>query len=124
MHTASVPLRSEVSEPEAPFEMANLRPASTGLPMVIWVSEKGHARHGPRIKVCLHHGPKANLDPSVSVSIADEPEVGAGSGLAPSDFQAIKNYIRLNKTALLAYWNGEIDTAELICELRKVTPTE
>lgn len=40
------------------FLMANLRPAETGLPMVVWVSERGNARHDLRIKACpvLRHG--------------------------------------------------------------------
>jgi hypothetical protein len=38
------------------FSMANLFPADTGLPMVVWVSERGHARHDVRIKVDQAHG--------------------------------------------------------------------
>jgi hypothetical protein len=38
------------------FEMANLFPADTGLPMVIWASERGRARHDVRIKVNQSHG--------------------------------------------------------------------
>jgi hypothetical protein len=32
------------------FEMANLFPADTGLPVVVWVSERGHARHNVRVR--------------------------------------------------------------------------
>jgi hypothetical protein len=38
------------------FLMANLFPADTGLAMVVWVSERGHARHDVRIKVNQSHG--------------------------------------------------------------------
>ncbi len=48
-----------MTEPDF-FAMANLFPASTGLPMVIWVSERGHTRHDVRIKVCQTHGTLRN----------------------------------------------------------------
>jgi hypothetical protein len=30
-----------------PYTMANLRPDRTGLPMVVWVSERGNAQQAP-----------------------------------------------------------------------------
>ena len=39
---------SEV-EAEDLFEMANLFPVTTGLPMTVWVSPRGNARHDVRI---------------------------------------------------------------------------
>ena len=45
----------EINEDEL-FEMVNLVPRLTGLPMTIWVSPRGNARHGPRIKVNMTHG--------------------------------------------------------------------
>jgi hypothetical protein len=40
------------------FLIANLSPAETRLPMGVWVSERGNARHDLRIKACpvLRHG--------------------------------------------------------------------
>ena len=38
------------------FEMANLFPRTTGLPMTVWVSPRGNARHDVRIKVNMTHG--------------------------------------------------------------------
>lgn len=107
-------------EEESLFEVANLRQNSTGLPMVIWVSEKGHAKHGPRIKVSKTHSHKASSLDSVSVSITDTPEIVAGEGLSNKDFELVAKYIKLNKDVLLDYWYGEIDTAELINKLKKV----
>jgi len=37
------------SEADDLFEMANLYPRETGLPMTIWVSPRGNARHDVRI---------------------------------------------------------------------------
>jgi hypothetical protein len=40
------------------FEIANLLPRTTGLPMTLWVSPRGRLRHDARIKVCLTSGPR------------------------------------------------------------------
>jgi hypothetical protein len=33
------------------FEMANIYPADSRLPMTVWVGPRGHARHDVRVKV-------------------------------------------------------------------------
>ncbi|HEX9843778.1 MAG TPA: hypothetical protein VGC20_13555 [bacterium] len=104
---------------EPPFEMANLRPKNTGLPMVIWVSEKGRARHGPRIKVSRQHGSKMDALNTVSVTIDNEPRV-VGGELPARDLDALKRYIALNIEPLLGFWNGELDTVELVARLRQI----
>ena len=38
------------------FEMGNLFPGTTGLPMTVWVSPRGNARHDVGIKVHVTHG--------------------------------------------------------------------
>lgn len=104
---------------EAPYEMSNLRPADTGLPMVIWVSVKGGARHGPRIKVAREHGATINPFDTVSVTIEDEPRVIGGT-LSAHDMERVKQYIALNRDVLLQYWNHEMSTAELIQGLKSL----
>ena len=47
---------SAVSDDEDPFAMANLPPRLTGLPMVVWASERMGARHDVRVKVHMAHG--------------------------------------------------------------------
>src|SRR5688572_25987684 len=49
-------------EEDAPFDMANLYRRDTGLPMTIWVSPRGRARHDVRIKVCTTPGDR--MDPT------------------------------------------------------------
>ena len=44
------------TEPEDLFEMANLFPCTTGLPVIAWVSPRGNARHDVRVKVNMTHG--------------------------------------------------------------------
>ena len=38
-------------EPEDLFEMANLYPSTTVLPMTVWVSPRGNAHHDVRVRV-------------------------------------------------------------------------
>ena len=54
---------------ESLFEMDNIRSKSSGLPMLIWVSEK-NANHGPRIKVARDYRIRAGSSDTFSVSIS------------------------------------------------------
>ena len=113
-------LSKEAAHDDRLFEMANLRQKTTGLPVVIWVSEKGHTKHGPRVKVSISHSHKADINKTVSISITDEPSIVAGTGLNCHDMELIRKYIKINKEALLDYWYGNIDTAELVERLVKL----
>ena len=64
---------SEIGEDEL-FEMVNLVPRLTGLPMTIWVSPRGNARHGPRIKVNMTHGRRQRLQ-TLQQLVGVDPEV-------------------------------------------------
>ena len=102
------------------FDMANLSPARTGLPMVIWILERGRARHDARVKVSLAHGRRAHHDQTVSVSVRPTVEVGAGPALDPRDLARGRRWIELNREALLAYWDGDVLTDEVIDRLARV----
>jgi hypothetical protein len=101
------------------FEMANLHPATTGLPMTVWVSPRGRARHDARVTVNNTHGRRMDLDNAAVMSIRLAPRLVEGS-LAPADQNAVAEWITHNRAALLDYWDGTIDTAELIGRLVKV----
>ena len=104
---------------QAPFEMANLYPDDTGLPMTVWVSPRGRARHDARVKVC--RTPGDNMDPSnlAVVAIRPSPRVVHGP-LAQSDFVPVAAWIELNRDTLLDYWNGTISAAGLVTRLRRI----
>lgn len=101
------------------FEMANLFPATTGLPMTVWVSPKGNARHDVRIKVNMAHGNQMSIANTAVVSVRPAPRLITGQ-LSPPDLQIVSNWIRLNETPIISYWNGTIDTATLVSRLRPV----
>src|SRR5437764_8735331 len=104
------------------FEMANLYPRTTGLPMTIWVSPRGNARHDVRIKVNMTHGDQMTVDNTAVVGVRPAPHLVAGRLSAP-DQTVVFNWITLNAAVIVAYWDGTIDTAELIQSLKRVPPT-
>jgi hypothetical protein len=103
------------------FLMANLRPATTGLPMVVWVSERGLARHDVRVMVSTVHGPRVQYANMATVAVRPAPRLVAGH-LSAADLQPVSDWIQLNQAALVAYWDCQIDTAELIQRLRPLSP--
>src|SRR5215813_7532161 len=94
------------------FEMANLYPDTTGLPMTVWVSPRGNARHDVRVKVNMTHGDQMNIANTAIVGVRPTPSVIAGH-LSPGDQRAVFEWVSLNTAALVAYWEGRIDTIEL-----------
>jgi len=50
-----------------------------------------------------------------------EPRIVAGY-LSAADLQAVSGWIRLNAAARVAWWDGLIETAELIRGLRPLSP--
>ena len=102
------------------FEMANLYPRTTGLPMTVWVSPRGHARHDVRIKVNTTHGNQMILDNTVVVGVRPAPHIVIGR-LSSADQQAVFTWITLNAPIIIAYWDGTIDTAELIQSLKPLS---
>jgi hypothetical protein len=105
------------------FDMANLFPGTTGLPMTVWVSPRGNARHDIRIKVNLTHGNQMNPSNTAVVGVRPSPHMIAGS-LSPDDEKAVFQWISLNEAALIEYWEGEIDTIQLGHALKALTTTQ
>src|SRR5580693_5628853 len=92
-------------DPNETFEMANLYPRDTGLPMTIWVSPRGRARHDARIKVCLTPGDRMGADNTAVVAIRPEPRLARGTS-PPRDFALVRRWIAANTAALVGYWDG------------------
>ena len=100
------------------FEMANLFPRTTGLPMTVWVSPRGNARHDVRVKVNMTHGDQMNIANTAIVGVRPSPHVIAGH-LSPHDQRAVFEWLSLNIAAIVEYRDGRIDTIEL-ARLRRV----
>jgi hypothetical protein len=99
------------------FEMANLYPLTTGLPMTVWVSPRGNARHDVRIKVNMTHGNHMTVDNTAVVAVRPVPHLITGR-LSADDERAVFDWIALNLAAIISYWDGTIDTVQLSQSLR------
>jgi len=99
-------------EAEDLFEMANLFPVTTGLPMTVWVSPRGNARHDARIKVNITRGNQVNPGNTAVVAVRPSPRMIAGR-LLPEDERVVFEWVSLNSDALVAYRDGQIDTIQL-----------
>jgi hypothetical protein len=86
------------------FERVNIRPELSGLPFIVWISEKGGARHDVRVKVSP--GPKVR-DFAATISVRPVVEIIAGE-LSPRDLKLVEAWIALNRDTIVKYWNGDI----------------
>jgi hypothetical protein len=108
------------TEGQALFEMANLRPERTGLPFVIFISQKGGARHDVRVKIA--RGAKVRPSEMATVAVRPKPRVIRGA-LDPDDLARLAEWIELNRAVLADYWNGDIEyTEDAISALRPLRP--
>src|SRR5438094_215887 len=104
------------AEGQALFDMANLRPERTGLPFVVFISQKGGARHDVRVKIAR----AAKVRPSEMATVALRPRVRVVRGVVdPTDLALLSRWIELNRDVLIDYWNGDIEyTEEAMSALR------
>jgi hypothetical protein len=89
--------------------------------MVVWVGERGLARHDVRVKVSAVHGARVQHANTATVAGRPAPRLVAGQ-LSAVDLQAVCDWIRLNEAALVAYGDQQIDSAELIQRQRPLSP--
>lgn len=88
---------------------ANLVSKRTGLPFVVWISPRGGAQHDVRVQVS--RGPRAI--PSEMITVGIRPNVHVISGeVSPSDLRLLQRWIDLNRTVLVEYWDGAIESTE------------
>jgi len=107
------------TEEDALFLMANLYPKTTGLPRVVYASERGQARHDVRVKVSGAPGDKMRVREMATMSVRPEPRLLHGA-LSREEEQLIARWIKLNAAALIDYWNETIDTEDLLARLQRV----
>jgi hypothetical protein len=104
------------------FDMANFYPRTTGLPMTVWVGPRGRARHDVRVKVNMTHGDQMTIDNTAVVGVRPSPHLIAGR-LSMQDQRLVFEWVGLNTAAIVGYWDGSIDTVELVQALRPLPAT-
>jgi len=65
----------------------------------------------------MTHGDQMTIDNTAVVGVRPAPHLVAGR-LSSDDRRLVFEWIRLNAAALIAYWDGSIDTVELIQALK------
>ena len=103
------------------FEMANYRPETTSLPMIIWVSSKGFTKHSLRIKVQSNYNTKVNPSETFAVSIhSPKIEAGTQGDITNDDLQKVFKWIQLNTENLMKLWNYEFDFNDFVKNIIKI----
>lgn len=104
------------------FSMANAVSEDTGLPMVIYISQK-NALHGPHIKVSKTYGDKSLSGDWFSMTIGTSPKiidkVDTGK-ITARDINLLIDFIQLNQDLLLQYWEQALplSTKKMLISLR------
>jgi hypothetical protein len=105
------------------FEISNLRPKTTNLPFVVWVSRKVGARGNARVKVAH----SAKVIPSHMGVYAVRPFTHIegpvthieGPGLSSGDEKLLEVWLTKNVDTLIDFWDGNIEyTEDLIEKIR------
>lgn len=104
---------------QASFDMANLRPERTGLPFVVFVSQKGGARHAVQIK--LARAPRIRAAEMITVAVRPVPSVIRGQ-MSSREFDLVRRWIELNADVLVRYWDGAIGYTEDMMDALKPLP--
>lgn len=104
---------------QALFEMANLRPERTGLPFVVFISQKGGARHDVRVR--LARAAKVRPSDMITVGVRPTPHL-IGSTMTEREFDLVRRWIELNCSVLIDYWDGKIEyTEDALAALRPLS---
>ena len=107
----------ELAERELLGDMTSLRKKRTGVDNTIFVSTKGPARHGARIKIAIDPPDSFNAAcKTASMAIHDFSVTGAY--VPPRIVEQAKQFIERNRDVLLDYWEAKFDTEEMLERLR------
>jgi hypothetical protein len=110
--TAVIEALDAQAETEMLGDLSSYPSRETGVDNTIFVSTKIGVRHGPRIKLAVD--PPDSLSPGcVNASIAiDSGEVVAGIKPDAKVLKQAREWIALNRDALLDYWHCRISTPD------------
>jgi len=108
-------------EKEKPiYEMANIRPDETNLPMVIWIFPKtGKEKHSARIKVSKKYGEKAS-DDMFTITIPDYEIIGDTGNIKKQDIEKVIAFVKLNEQVILQVWEDKISPAKAVSLFKKL----
>lgn len=94
---------------QATYGMANLRKERTGLPCIVFISQKDAACHDVRVKVAP--GPRMRADQMSSYALRPFKLV-EGAGVPPDEERLLARWVEINLQVLVDYWDGRIEYTE------------
>lgn len=97
-------------------EMANYKAKELNLPVNIWVDGPRELKHSRRIKAQNNYSTNFTPGDLISITISDKPKVTRTFkkiNIENKDIDRLKQWIVLNKQALLDYADGKLSTREL-----------
>lgn len=101
------------------YEMSNLPQADTGLPMMVFISPRGNAQHGPRIKVQRTTRNTWDMEDTFVVSVSERPEIIAGDqgSITSKELEQVYGWISLNSSVLVELWNNPKSMLQTLSKL-------
>ena len=103
---------------QATFGMSNLHTDSTGLPFIVFISQRDDARHAARVKWSPQPKVKAEALGSYAISPFAHK---AGPRLGGREESLLEGWIDLNRETLQRYWDGDLEyTQDAVAQLRKL----
>ncbi len=106
--------RTDEPQGQATFGMANLRSQRTGLPFIVFISQRDGAQHDVRVKVSPN--PKVRNAQMGSYALRPYRFVD-GHRLSPGEERALEAWVEKNLDVLVRYWTGDIAYTEDALEL-------
>lgn len=118
-NTPTTATTDELSLEDECYAMVNLSPRMTGVSRHLFVSPR-MGSHDIRIKVS--GTPGKNTLPVGAAIIGLRPRVHRIAGpMLPAEVMAeLEKWVATNLTALIAYWEGDSDTGELLAALKQI----
>lgn len=102
------------------FTMANLSQQDTRLPVVVWAAVKAEG-DSPCIFFQNSHAAEYLPDSLIPLAIEDGSLFSGHAGelrISDEDLEKVRQWVRLNRSALLKHWHGIISSAGLAGRLK------
>jgi hypothetical protein len=96
--------------------LSSLRKDRTGVDNTIWVSPR-MGSHAPRIKIAIDP-PDALTPGGKTATMTIHDVVVTGEAVPTHVIRQAEAFINRNRDVLLRFWNGEIDTAEMLDQIQ------
>ena len=89
--------------------MSNLRPEKTGLPFIVFISQRDDAPHDVRVKVSP--SPRVRIDQMGSYGLRPFAH-RVGPRLTTPEERLLERWLAMNQKVLIDYWDGAIEYTE------------